>query len=302
MTSTSTRPAPPPDQRTLASLLDHADEVIRRAVDSSALQPIRTEQCWLADGPFRFSVRWVSSLALKDRARVDTVIRRKPDFNPFLPPEPELTVAELGPAHLVVLNKFPVIDRHLLIVTRQFEDQRTPLSRADFDALAAVIAVHGGLGFYNGGRLAGASQAHKHLQWVPETAAALDAFLPPPLPATGAGAVAHPALPWAHAYVRLGDGSTADARPDGAALAAAFRTACAALDLPCTADPMPPYNLLVTREVLLVVPRVHEKWQDVSVNSLGYAGSLFVRDREQIERLRAQGPLAVLAAVGRAPG
>jgi ATP adenylyltransferase len=37
------------------------------------------------------------------------------------------------------------------------------------------------------------------------------------------------------------------------------------------------------------------------VNSLGYAGSLFVRDREQIERLRAHGPLAVLAAVGRAP-
>ena len=83
--------------------------------------------------------------------------------------------AALGAAHVVVLNKFPVIDRHLLLVTRQFEDQHTPLSHADFDALAAVIAVHGGLGFYNGGRTAGASQAHKHLQWVPETAATLEA-------------------------------------------------------------------------------------------------------------------------------
>lgn len=302
MTSTPTRPAPPLDQRALASLLDRADEVIRRALHSGALQPIRTEQCWLADGPFRFSVRWVSSLALKDRARVDNVIRRKPDFNPFLPPEPELTVAEVGADHLVVLNKFPVIDRHLLIVTRQFEDQHTPLSRADFDALAAVIAAHGGLGFYNGGRTAGASQAHKHLQWVPETAAALDAFIPPTLPAAGASAFAHPALPWAHAFVRLGARAPADAGPDGAALASAFRTACTALALPCAANPMPPYNLLVTRKALLLVPRLHEKWQDVSVNSLGYAGSLFVRDREQIERLRAQGPLAVLAAVGRAPG
>jgi len=35
------------------------------------------------------------------------------------------------------------------------------------------------------------------------------------------------------------------------------------------------------------------------VNSLGYAGSLFVRDLEQIDELRTAGPLAVLAAVGR---
>ena len=306
MTSTPTRHRSPFDDPAIESLLDRADDVIRRALHRGALQPIRTEQCWLADGTFRFSVRWVSSLALKDRARVDTVIRRKPDFNPFLPPEADLTVAELGDAHLVVLNKFPVIDRHLLIVTRQFEDQHTPLSRTDFDALAAVIAAHGGLGFYNGGRTAGASQAHKHLQWVPESAATFDAFIPADLPAqapaAGARAFANPALPWAHAFVRLASGERSDTELDGATLAAAFRTACAALGLPCAADPMPPYNLLVTREALLLVPRVHEKWQDVSVNSLGYSGSLFVRDREQIERLRACGPLAVLAAVGRAPG
>jgi ATP adenylyltransferase len=60
---------------------------------------------------------------------------------------------------------------------------------------------------------------------------------------------------------------------------------------------MPPYNLLVSRDWLLLVPRRCEKWQDVSVNSLGYAGSLFVRDREQIDRLRAAGPLTVLGAV-----
>ncbi len=305
MTSTPTRPARAFDEQVIKSLLDRTDDVVRRALHSGALQPIRTEQCWLDDGALRFSVRWVSSLALKDRARVDTVIRRKPDFNPFLPPEADLTVAELGATHLVVLNKFPVIDRHLLIVTRQFEDQHTPLSCADFDALAAVIAVHGGLGFYNGGRTAGASQAHKHLQWVPETAGALHAFIPAHLTAAispdGERSFTNPALPWAHAFVRLGHDEHAKTGPSGEALACAFRTACTALGLPCAADPMPPYNLLVTREALLLVPRVHEKWQDVSVNSLGYAGSLFVRDREQIERLRACGPLAVLAAVGRAP-
>lgn len=304
MTSTPARLARPldeqapesPPESSLESLLERADTVSERALQSGALQPIRTEQSWLDDGPFRFSVRWVSSLALKDRARVDTVIRRDPGFNPFLPPEPELTVAELGAAHLVVLNKFPVIDRHLLIVTRAFEDQRAPLTQADFDALAAIVATHGGLGFYNGGRVAGASQSHKHLQWVPDAAAALDAFLPPDLPAAPC---ANPALPWAHAFVRLARDGHAARAPGGASLAAAYGQACRMLGLPSAADPMPPYNLLVSREALLLVPRTREKWADVSVNSLAYAGSLFVRDREQIDRLRAHGPLAVLSSVSR---
>ncbi len=301
MTSTPLRSPPAIDDQTVATLLERADAVSRHALESGALQPIRTEQDWIEDGRFRFSVRWVSSLALKDRARVDTVIRRNPDFNPFLPPEPALTVMDLGDAHRVVLNKFPVIDRHLLIVTRHFEDQRAPLSRPDFDALAAVIAAHGGLGFCNGGRTAGASQAHKHLQWVPDGAARLEAFLPANGARGSEPAFSNAALPWAHAFVRLAGGGHMAERLTGAALASAFRLACATLGLPCAADPMPPYNLLVTRETLLLVPRTQERWQDVSVNSLAYAGSLFVRDRAQIDRLRACGALAVLATVGRTP-
>lgn len=298
MTSAPAHPVPRQEADPLAHLLERTDQVIARARASGALQPIRTEQTWLEDGGLRFAVRWVSSLALKDRARVDTVTRRQPGFNPFLPPEPELGVAQIGARHLIVLNKFPVIDRHLLIVTRHFEDQRAPLTRADFEALGAVIARHGGLGFYNGGRAAGASQAHKHLQWVPEHTTRFDDFLP----VQRLGAAANPALPWAHAFVGLDeDGealATLSGETAGARIEAAFRLACRTLGLAADADPMPPYNLLVTRRALLLVPRREEKWKDVSVNSLAYAGSLFVREFEQIERLRQAGPLAVIAAVG----
>lgn len=280
-------------------LLERADHVIAAALAGGALQPIRTELDWLEQDGQRFSVRWVSSLALKDRARVDTVTARRADFNPFLPPEPALTVAELGDDHLVVLNKFPVIDRHLLLVTRQFEDQRAPLDEADFAALAAVVGAHGGLGFYNGGRVAGASQAHKHLQWVPAQASALENFLPALRPGE---VLDNPALPWAHAVVGLDEDAWAHPAEAGAALHAAFRLACDRLALPSAADPMPPYNLLVSRSALLLVPRTREKWRDVSLNSLAWAGSLFVRDRSQIEGLRRHGPLAVLAAVCRPRG
>ncbi len=284
------------------ALLDLSEKTLRNALTTGALQPIATDSTLLIVGDLSFSVRWVSSLALKDRARVNSVIQRRPDFNAFLPPEPALTVARLGDAHLVVLNKFPVIDHHLLIVTRAFEAQTAPLTAADFRALASVLGAQAGLGFYNGGALAGASQAHKHLQWIPDASLRADdgfaAFSRKLRPEIAGLAQFNAELPWRHAFVSLATIDWRLPQAAGGALQAAFSTACAAVSLRADADPMPPYNLLVSRNWLLVVPRRCEKWQDVSINALGYAGSLFVRDENQIERLRAEGPLAVLAAVG----
>ncbi len=302
---TSSSPASPSrnlstGDRPDADLLRQVDTTIAAALDCGALQPIRTEQTTLVDGGITFSVRWVSSLALKDRARVDTVTRRNPDFNPFLPPEPALTVSALGDDHLLVLNKFPVIERHLLVVTRRYEAQTAPLTPSDLAALAQLVGAHGGLGFCNGGAVAGASQPHKHLQWVPTPAGsgpgfeAFTAALPQAAPGS---CLCNPGLAWAHVFVRLDEDAWARRPQAGQMLHAAFRTACAALAISADADPMPPYNLLVSREWLLLVPRRCEKWHDMSVNSLGYAGSLFVRDHHQVERLRAVGPLAALAAV-----
>lgn len=287
-------------------LLEQSATTTRKALESGVLLPIRTNRTAIEDGGFTFSVRWVSSLALKDQARVATVSRRDPDFNPFLPPEPDLTVGTLGDAHLVVLNKFPVIEHHLLIVTRAWESQSAPLTRADFVALARVIGPHGGLGFYNGGTEAGASQPHKHLQWVPhvrddDDEPRLDApgGLAHGLPLASVGeTVVHPGLPWRHVFVHLDTHAWAAPERAGPMLHKAFADAWSALWLPPPNDPMPPYNLLVTREWLMLVPRRSEKWGHVSVNSLGYAGSLFARNQEQIDELRAAGPLAVLAAVG----
>ncbi|HHQ42277.1 MAG TPA: hypothetical protein ENK20_08305 [Chromatiales bacterium] len=58
-----------------------------------------------------------------------------------------------------------------------------------------------------------------------------------------------------------------------------------------------PYNLLVTRRWMMAVPRTRERWEGISVNALGFAGSLLVPDDEALARLRAAGPMRVLAAV-----
>jgi len=58
-----------------------------------------------------------------------------------------------------------------------------------------------------------------------------------------------------------------------------------------------PYNLLVTRRWMLLVPRTQEHFGSISVNALGFAGSLFARDATETDALRAAGPMSALKAV-----
>lgn len=57
-----------------------------------------------------------------------------------------------------------------------------------------------------------------------------------------------------------------------------------------------PYNLLLTREHLWVVPRRAECVGDVSLNSLAYAGVMLVRDAEQAQTVLGEGGVAALTA------
>ena len=62
-----------------------------------------------------------------------------------------------------------------------------------------------------------------------------------------------------------------------------------------------PYNLLLCRRWMLLVPRRREDFDGVSVNALGFAGSLLVPDREHLERLRRAGPGQALRSVSGRP-
>ena len=181
----------------------------REALASGALQPIDTAQYLVEDGGVRFLVRVVANLARKEADRGRQIERSRSGgrpVNPFLPYEDALFVADLSATHLALLNKFNVIDHHLLIVTRRFAHQETLLDLADFEALCPGLAEYESLGFYNGGAAAGASQPHKHLQLVPLPL--VDAIPGVPLDALlrdagreFAGTV--PGLPFRHAFVRL---------------------------------------------------------------------------------------------------
>ena len=61
--------------------------------------------------------------------------------------------------------------------------------------------------------------------------------------------------------------------------------------------PLPPYNLLTTRDWMMLVPRARAESHGINVNAMGFAGSLLVKNTEQLQRLQELGPLELLRQV-----
>lgn len=297
---------------TPGTLWDDIQQQTRHALDCGALQPIDTQHEFLEEAGMRFLVRILANLARKEKANQTQKQQKKigKDFNPFLPYEEDLFVTDISSTHLCLLNKYNVVNHHILIVTRDFEDQDTWLTEADFQALAACMAEIDGLAFYNGGRLAGASQRHKHLQLVPPPLCPDGSPLPlsqvietldcqPNPKASPATCFSHnPRFPFRHAIAHL--------PPDwqGTIPEAAKRLLTTYQDLliylGCSLKNSPhafPYNLLITRQWMMLVCRSQEHYQSIPVNSLGFAGSLLVKNQDQLALLKSLGPMTVLKNV-----
>jgi ATP adenylyltransferase len=263
-----------------------------------ALQSIPTQYEWVAEAGANFLVRTVTNLKRKQQAKKQQKKLGK-DFNPFLPYEPDLFVADITPTHIGLLNKFNVVDHHLLIVTRAFESQDTLLSVQDFAALWLCLQEYPSLGFYNGGELAGASQRHKHLQVIPLPLLAGGPALPisPLLDQVSwrADRAVVKEFPFQHALSRLEpdwDFATASQQ-----LATRYLQLLDLFSLQNSDQPLA-YNLLVSREWMLLVPRGQEKAGGISINSLGFAGALLVKNEEQMHYIKSIGPLTLLSQVG----
>jgi ATP adenylyltransferase len=270
-----------------------------RAWRRGALERIPAEIEVIEDCGVAFLVRIASGIPALQAAHAG---RMPAGANPFLPYDEDLFVADVSDTHVCLLNKFNVVDDHVLIVTRAFESQEDPLRRADLEALWTCTSELDGLGFYNAGRVAGASQLHRHLQVIPTPLSEgpgrtpIDSLLEDLRFDEGLGTARD--LPFLHAVARLR--SCAQLSPSEAAdvLMALYGEMIRAFG--CE-RPGRPYNLLLTREWMLFVPRTRAHWRGIPVNALGFAGALLVHDRDQLSQVREAGPMRLLrgVAVGR---
>jgi ATP adenylyltransferase len=276
------------------------------ALSSGALQSIPTNYELLEVDDIQFLVRILVSLERKERAKKEQKKKAKKsdkEFNPFLPYEEDLFVSNLTDTHLCLLNKFNAVDHHLLMITREFEEQQNQLNLADFLAVAITLAEINGLVFYNSGKLAGASQRHKHLQLVPLPLVPQGLSLPisPWIPHVLSNHEIHtiPQFPFAQAIAACPDIWSQNPLEIAPILLEKYQQLIAKTDLnQKKSEKTAPYNLLMTREWMMVIPRSQESYKNISINSLGFAGALLVRNPEQMEQLKQIGPLTLLQKVG----
>ncbi|MGI9274779.1 MAG: DUF4922 domain-containing protein [Endozoicomonas sp.] len=280
--------APSPRQLQKTRLHQWLQEVSDRGLSSGALQPGETEVVIVVDG-LPFEVRVLTNLRKKPKRTSNTSETR----NPFLPYEQDLYVTHLESGHVVLLNKYNVVDNHLLMVTPEFEEQQSLLQRKEFAALTEVIDEFPMLAFYNSGEVAGASQAHKHLQAIPAgtlpISSALESLSDEPQTVES--------LPFRHRISAIPASIAPEKRADN--WHALYLKMLAELNLfDSQVSNIPkPYNLLMTREWMMIVPRTRGRLEETSVNALGFAGLLLVKDRERLSQLKKMGPSELLRTV-----
>ncbi|EPE35113.1 HIT-like protein [Glarea lozoyensis ATCC 20868] len=118
---------------------------------------------------FTFQLRFSPSLANKPKSAKKST--SKP-FDPFETPQRGLFVTNIGLSHYLVLNKFPVIPDHFILATTKFKEQTDLLEEDDIEATYKCIkgyreAGEELFGFFNSGEHSGASQRHRHIQFLP---------------------------------------------------------------------------------------------------------------------------------------
>lgn len=268
-----------------SDLWRRVDEVTRRE-RGRALESVPTACEVFEEDGIPYQLRVLQGFHPKKKAKKE---QKRTGRNPFLPPEPKLFVGDLSSTHGAVLNKFNVFGGHLLVITREFVPQDGLLDEKDFDALLATMEGIDGLGFFNAGRQAGASQSHRHLQVAPLPLAPSTEGWPTPVDAAITGG--RP-LPFSHGFTVL-EGRPL-VRSDAPHFFELYRSL---IQDQALEGGDRPYNLLLTRRWMMVVPRSLDRFEKVSINALGFAGSLLVRDLERLALVKALGPGAILRGV-----
>ena len=246
-----------------------AQQVAEQALLAGELLPIGTQPQTITENGIDFFIH------LKSANNSQAKFAPKPEgFNPFLPYEPQMYVADAGNEHVCLLNKFPVLSPHLLICSKPFVEQTAPLTQSDFAAWIMAFEYDDDIGFYNGGSTAGASQPHRHMQLIQSK-----------LPIEKL--IVSGQLPFIH---RLFEYRQLDAQTLHHDYQQGMQQLERLGDTHCQ-----PYNLLLTKRWMLIIPRSRNNVEGIFANGINYSGHFLVAKPEQIAWLQQYGILNFLS-------
>ncbi|KAJ5085504.1 ATP adenylyltransferase C-terminal [Penicillium argentinense] len=273
-----------------------------------------------------FQLRYCPALAKKPTNLKPEPTPKAPKPDPFENPSQDLLIARFPPekpTHALVLNKFPVIPNHFILATTDWKAQTDILEQADLEATYACLKAWDAeksassskrlFAFFNSGEDSGASQPHRHLQFLPTHSRRSSS------PSSSPSFQYIPHLPFAHFALPL----PKDADPETLhkTYLTLYRAAVAAAhdDVDGTLRSEGPaavsYNFAMTLSTMMICPRKQENAQlpvdiaaagdivepgVVSLNGTILAGTLMVKAEVEWDVMRSRPELlgSVLAEVG----
>ncbi|KAF3391476.1 Diadenosine 5',5'''-P1,P4-tetraphosphate phosphorylase 2 [Penicillium rolfsii] len=312
------------------------------AKDGGSLIFSSTHVSIITTGGIPYQLRYCPALAMKpkDLKKTPSSGPKPPKIDPFENPSPELLLASFpprSPTHALVLNKFPVIPNHFILATKDWKAQTDLLETADLEATYECLRAWGDqpssttpsssttntnrlFAFFNSGEDSGASQPHRHIQFLPVEAMHqpgteswsplidLVTAQPQSNPSTFQS---HPSVPFAHFALPLPSNSSPETLH--AIYTALYRTAVAAVQgrdsrdgvqsIPTHGPSAISYNLAMTLQTMMIAPRVAESARVpvdaavegdivdhgiVSLNGTILAGTLMVKAQGEWDVLRAK--------------
>ncbi|EXJ74113.1 uncharacterized protein A1O5_02407 [Cladophialophora psammophila CBS 110553] len=293
-----------------------------------------------ARGGASFQLRYCPALKKKPQGNPSSAKKDPPGpkFDPFEDPPAELLVAQIpaqSASHTLVLNKYPVIHNHFIIATKANKPQTDLLEEDDIGLTHACLRAwqdqrHDGssprlFAFFNSGEHSGASQVHRHLQFLPVEDMAGSTIQEWRLLIDRMNVPAHPelplfqdpSLPILHFSTPLEPGiSAADLHRKYILLMKAALSATRSPGRPLDQSlavekdgkTLISYNLAMTTDRMAICPRSQETAfipgagpeGSVAINGTILAGTLMVKDETEWDILRETHSLLdeMLASIG----
>ncbi|KAH9816284.1 HIT-like domain-containing protein [Melampsora americana] len=298
------------------------------ALESQKLVFIPTEVIHLdSRAGVPFEIRYAPSLAKKPVSISSSEVPSH-TVDPFAPPYiPELLISQSEDSegeegYVVLLNKFCVVPRHFLLVTKEYKSQKTPPTPEDLSAIYVLLQqtlvsdpTFEWLAFYNCGPNSGASQPHKHFQFIPAPAGESKFVeLITRSPPGKLGDVYNvKELGYAHFICAIPSSLSSKPKDEEteATLGKFFlnmldsmidhlRHLASGQNSPQIRSRELSYNFLMTSKYMMLIPRSRECFlsNGLSINSLGVgAGMVLVKNQAELDEARRLGIDEVLEGV-----
>ena len=214
-----------------------------------------------------------------------------PKQNPFYPWEKTLEIDKIGKNHQLILNKYPVQQGHILLITNTWKPQNGWLDIKDWIAIQKVNKDTSGLWFFNSSPIAGASQPHRHFQLLRRSKDEKSC----------------PREKW---FLELKFNKDINSKLKKNIIVSKFNffensssiynlylelSMKMGLGDPINNEkPRYPYNILITNKWIAMIKRSNDHIHGFSINGLGFAGYILVTERSDTNYLRRVGPEKLL--------